>query len=381
MTRLFGQSLSISSLRGYSRDELLELLLRADGSRPHDHGVSSVMMGPTSGVPVSLKDVSGAIQRLQKLEDGPSEGFEWNESSVSPQDEGMDDVNSLSLDARPPSSFLGIFSVAAVVRVLVDVLPGFNALQPANNAEPRQSDAVSTTAGVNSPQSPSVAPQIQYHDGQRLIDAYFSNVHVFAPMIHEPTFRTQFLMQSRKDSAWLSLFYMVLALGSVTTSSWSDSRDDIVYYRAAQAHLGLESFGSGHIETLQALILIGGLYLHYRNKPNMASAIMGAANRMASGLGLHREAHDQTSQSQRETETRRRTWWSLYVLDSWGSITLGRPNHSIMYNAKVPRNLIDDQVMSHMHGLGTFPVHLSPICTNQGRTARQPQMSPHCTLL
>lgn len=295
--------------------------------------------------PSTSPAVSEAVQRLQTLENGAVEGFEWDESGVNLQEAAADDVNALSLSAHSRSSFLGIFSVAAVVRVLVKVLPG-SILQD-NEARPAK---LADSGPVESPtfhQQPiDSAPQVSYHEGQRLIDAYFTHVHVFAPMVHEPTFRTQYLTRSRRGSPWMALFYMVLALGSVASST-SDSEDDIMYYRAAQAHLGLESFGSGQMETLQALILMGGLYLHYRNRPNMASAIMGAANRIASGLGLHREfPGDVMNATTIETEIRRRTWWCNYVLDSWGSTTLGRPYHAAKFEVKPPRNLVDDQVSS-----------------------------------
>ena len=339
--RLFGQT-SIAEFKDYSRDKLVALLEGADSA------IRCSPVSPTTAATPSTSvssKVSDAIQRLQKLEDGPSEGFEWDESDLNLQEAAADDVNALSLPAQPRSSFLGIFSIATVVRVLVNILPRTKMLYPtSNDAHPAKTDQGSMTPlSAVSPRPAHPASQIPYHESQRLIDAYFSEVHVFSPMVHEPTFRMQFLTQSRKDSAWLALFYMVLALGSVASST-SDSDQDIVYYREAQAHLGLESFGSGHLETLQALILMGGMYLHYRNRPNMASAIIGAANRMACGLGLHRESHGSVTQRVTDTEIKRRTWWSCYVLDSWGSITLGRPNYTTKHDTKQPRNLVDDQV-------------------------------------
>ena len=50
----------------------------------------------------------------------------------------------------------------------------------------------------------------------------------------------------------------------------------------------MSSFGSGHIYTVQTLALYGGWLLHYLNKPNTASAVMGATFRMAFAMGLHR---------------------------------------------------------------------------------------------
>ncbi|KAI5462794.1 fungal-specific transcription factor domain-containing protein [Mariannaea sp. PMI_226] len=123
---------------------------------------------------------------------------------------------------------------------------------------------------------------------------------------------------------------MVLTLGSIASGS---DIAHIRYYNEARSFLDLDSLGSGNLETLQALCLLGGYYLHYRNSPNMAYAILGAAQRLAIALGLHRESpvrndHQDPEISQRHAiriETRRRTWWSLYCLDTWASMTLGRP--------------------------------------------------------
>ncbi|OAF57666.1 hypothetical protein VC83_05605 [Pseudogymnoascus destructans] len=61
----------------------------------------------------------------------------------------------------------------------------------------------------------------------------------------------------------------------------------------------------------------------------MANAITGAALRMACALGLHREHGVDVNGGEREkmlADLRRRTWWSLFCLDTWASMTLGRPS-------------------------------------------------------
>jgi hypothetical protein len=47
---------------------------------------------------------------------------------------------------------------------------------------------------------------------------------------------------------------------------------------------------------------------------------------MASALGLHRESLAQSSSDMIAAETRRRTWWSLFCLDTWATTTMGRPS-------------------------------------------------------
>ncbi|KAJ5713857.1 uncharacterized protein N7483_011038 [Penicillium malachiteum] len=164
-----------------------------------------------------------------------------------------------------------------------------------------------------------------YREEQRLIDAYFSSIHVFTPIIHEPSFRNKYLIShDNQDRCWLALLNMVLALGSIASSS-GDSAKDLGYYHTAQQNLSVESFGSGRLEILQALILMGGQYLHFRNRPHMASAIIATCYRVAGDIGSNTDSSENLSGTiDIREEVRRRNWMTIYVLDTWTSVTLGR---------------------------------------------------------
>ena len=292
--------------------------------------------------PVSSSAESEAAQRLEALEDRPPNGFEWDESSDQLRDDVVDDVNGLGLSTNRKTSFLGLASISAALKVLVKVLPSPVASDGSCDDEKRVPNDNPLT--LSDDFGSAEVEQVSYHEGQRLVDAYFTHLHVFAPMIQEQTFRATFLANQRRDSPWLALLNMVFALGSVASST-SDSDRDIVFYQQARKHLGLESLGSGHMETLHALTLMGGMYLHYRNRPNLASALLGAAVRIACSLGLHREfSSSSSSETTVDRELNRRTWWSIQVLDSWGSTTLGRPFASDENRVGLPGNMVDDGV-------------------------------------
>lgn len=159
---------------------------------------------------------------------------------------------------------------------------------------------------------------------ERCIDFYFSEIHSITPFLDEQDFRRQYAMGSRADASWLGLLNMVFALGSI--ASGSDKLHEH-YYREARTFIGLDTLGSGNLESLQALCLLGGYYLHYRNSPNMGYSVLGAAHRVAIALGLHREPRRPADQAEehRRRETRRRTWWGLFCLDTWASMPQGRP--------------------------------------------------------
>jgi hypothetical protein len=268
-------------------------------------------------------------QSLSTLEQIPSQDIEWDEERRDryPMPAEADDVNGLSLSVDRQTSYLGATSIKAAFLVILKVAPGLRSfLAPPSNPNFKQQLNVSNysmtrTGGTGL----RLQPILWSSEGQTFIDAYFNRVQIIVPMLDEPSFRADYLSGRRSDSQWLALLNMVFAMGSIVATK-SDDHKHVNYYNQAREHLGIDSFGSGHLETLQAFILMGGYYLHYINRPNMANAITGAALRMACAMGLHREGLDQTGVSQPIQEQRRRTWWSLFCLDTWASTTLGRPS-------------------------------------------------------
>lgn len=94
------------------------------------------------------------------------------------------------------------------------------------------------------------------------------------------------------------------------------------YYNRAKEELGLLLFSTAHIETIQALTILSGMYLHYIQEPQLAHFFMGAVFRMATIVGLHRDYSECTTQSKdpkvpARVELRRRLWWCLVILDAW----------------------------------------------------------------
>lgn len=342
VVKLLFPSTSIHTLKGLSRANLLEQArLEADLTPGTSNYSSSVASPDVAFVPKprSVPD-SDANDRLYRLQYQNSAIFEWDENSSGGYTSVEDDVNALSLSEDPRSSFVGISSVAAAVRALTKIIPSRIEMLP--EAETKKSE---TFQDFPSTTIPDPGPICSYREEQRLIDAYFAGIHVFAPVIHEPSFRSRYLShQGTQDRSWLALLNIVLALGSITTSP-GDSEEDLQYFHLSQQYLSLESFGNGRLETLQALLLMGGQYLHFRNRPNMASAIIGACYRIASGLGLHLQ-HPEGTKGQvcPQEEIKRRNWWTIYVLDTWGSVTLGRPSITHGAAAEIPNNILDDQV-------------------------------------
>lgn len=302
----------VKSLLPLSRQELCNLL-----GQPGEAETIDVLPSPSLST----------LEKPLGFEQMPTEESEWDEErrDRDPIPAEADDINALSLTMDRTTSYLGASSVKAALMVMLKVEPRLRAAL----ASPPKAPGEKPSGGpvfchlVKPPKENS--PIAWTWKGQTFVDAYFKRLHIFTPMLDEVTLRADYLKGQRQDAPWLSLLNMVFAMGNIMATTSSDL-NHVKYYNQAMEHLHLSAFGSSHIETVQALILLGGHYLHYINRPNMANAILGAAIRMASALGLHRESLTQKSGGVAVAETRRRTWWSLFCLDTWTTTTMGRPS-------------------------------------------------------
>lgn len=310
------------------RSELIQLL--SQGPSPTDGTLENEPPGIASSPAVSNFGQLGDTNDGPESDRGdPEEDRHWDE--LEQNSTTIDDINAIGLAGdRHRRSYLGICSVNAILRALFRLCPS------AKDGIVEASKLWSGVQQVDSrpflltPLGSAMASVPDSLQEMRYIDFYFENIHAITPFLYEASFRAAFAARDQQTPAWLGLSNMVLAVGSIASGS---ENVHIYYYNQARSFLDLDSLGSGNLETLQALCLLGGYYLHYRNSPNMAYAILGAAQRLAIALGLHRESlvrteHQDPEIAQRyaiRIEIRRRTWWSLYCLDTWASMTLGRP--------------------------------------------------------
>ncbi|KIW69173.1 hypothetical protein PV04_05066 [Phialophora macrospora] len=254
-----------------------------------------------------------------------------------------DDVNGLAL-SQGNGSYLGTSTISIALRSIFALCPN------AKQAFLRLSNTLSSSAvggkehvaaGISQSPRDTRPCDSSFLDPreQLAIDAYFDQVHPMVPMVDELWFRNEFTTRGRTDDAWVALSGMILALGSIAAG---DDRSHTQYYVRVQQVTGYSVFASGNLEMLQALILLGGSYLHYINSPNTAYLIFGAAFRMAIAMALHRDPAAVPSNLRHRSvgvgstlalgysfprvELRRRTWWCLICSDAWSGIMLGRPS-------------------------------------------------------
>ncbi|EUC41474.1 hypothetical protein COCMIDRAFT_66973, partial [Bipolaris oryzae ATCC 44560] len=279
-----------------------------------------------------------ATEILLSFEGSRTREFIWDErfdDGNQQRGAGIDDVNGITalFDTDSGRSYLGISSVPAILHVMAYTSPHLSyAIQTTKMAANQDlTNAPLLDLPLLFSQGscpPSCRPQVTNETA--LIDAYFQFLHPVLPMVDEADFRQCYTHGGRTDLArgpWLALLNMVLAFGYISCND--DRKAGHLYFsHRALEHMGVSCFGVGHLYMLQALILFGGWYLHFLNKPNMANAVLGAAHRMALAMGLHRETpldRMTSANNQWMAGVRTRTWWCLFCLDTWSGTTLGRP--------------------------------------------------------
>jgi hypothetical protein len=241
---------SVEQLVSLSKEDLIATI--GIMPEPSDHPTRTSELGS----PTSTLESEGA-DSLETLIQAPEQDPIVDEATRhSTRIQGIsDDVNGLSLSLDRPSSYVGVSSITAALKVICRVAPATRRLLASGQVEttlPSRADSPSSDH-VNT--DPGYLPPAEL--GQVLIETYFSKVHPLMPMLDEQQFWQTWLYGERKDHAWLALLNTVLALGSVMSSDCT-SIDHEAYYQRAMRLLNFDSLGSGNTLVVQALGLLSG---------------------------------------------------------------------------------------------------------------------------
>ncbi|KZN93656.1 Regulatory protein [Penicillium chrysogenum] len=279
----------------------------------HDNRPSSASHRPNSWARETIHRRETAVA---SLETPPSiTGFEWDERI---EDQGEDDfVDGMAiLPSRVNGGgYLGTASGAALIRLTESQ----DSEWPDTSASDQRCETAFSHQRTRVPFSLTSLSQLE-----PFVDAYFALYHCSYPIIHEATFRAQFMevIPRPTNPAWQVLLYVVAALGAFTAAV-TPTDVDIALFKAAKARLTIDVLETGNLTLVQALTL-GSNYLQKRNKPNSGYNYLGLSRRMAIGIGLHKE-FPTSKLSLLALETRRRVWYCLYIFDVGAVITLSRP--------------------------------------------------------
>ena len=175
-----------------------------------------------------------------------------------------------------------------------------------------------------------------------LVESFFTNTYGIMEALDEKAFfatlNRYYAEPLTVEHTWLCLFHLVLATGLCLATPKPGSReaevvDDIMlkhpnqseisYWTAKNLSNSLDGLEDASFWSVQVLALMS-LYMFIRAKRNTAYAYAGMAVRSAYALGIHREETLVMFPAE-EQAARRKVWRSLFVLDCFLAVHLGRP--------------------------------------------------------
>lgn len=161
-----------------------------------------------------------------------------------------------------------------------------------------------------------------------LLHTYYNTVHTMFPIIHLPTFRTivddMYRGNTRNaTSSWLSMFFAILAAGSLFGL---DAPTSETYNRPAElleaARKAMDPWNNDTtLNDVRTHVLIT-ICLSEMNMKSAAWNWLGTTIRAGQDICLYAEPDGWPVI---EGEMRRRTWWAMYVLDRTMATEAGHP--------------------------------------------------------
>lgn len=183
-----------------------------------------------------------------------------------------------------------------------------------------------------------------------LLHSYYGALHVMMPLLHWPTLQhdVEELYKpgglQRAPKSWLSMFFGVLAVGSLFCIDPQPDRT----YRAGEFLEASRSLtdpwnNDFDLDNIRASFLTF-FALNELNLKSAAWASLGGVVRAAQDLGLHLETG---TRSRLDADMRRRVWWAIYVMDRMMALEMGRPAliHDFDCDVALPEP-IDDHFLS-----------------------------------
>ncbi|KAF2849162.1 hypothetical protein T440DRAFT_519413 [Plenodomus tracheiphilus IPT5] len=288
-------------------------------------------------------NVAAAKKRRTFLQTMGQQLREFGTEGTSPQDQSRTSFGTSPTNARPTSRATNIASVQPTA-IHVDT--------PESDAAPGENDQLPIGAAKSASRwiwkadevlphtSTSVAPPILFDDLLDWSHSYFDYWHPAFPFLHAPSLLDYFRHVAQKgahmepDSVNHSFQHVILR--SIMSISTVDRRQTNRKVKALPASFVFHSFNNAidsiqlvlteesSILSLQALVSVQ-LFLITMHRYNAASRLEGLAVRMIFQLGLHRCPSQSQSPTSKESELRKRLFWSVFCIDRYVCIRLGTP--------------------------------------------------------
>ncbi|GAO47481.1 hypothetical protein G7K_1687-t1 [Saitoella complicata NRRL Y-17804] len=223
------------------------------------------------------------------------------------------------------------------------------------------------------PSSSAIARRNSFHDGlpvlpprafaDQLVQSYFQNWQPLFPLLHKPTFfKTYEALYARgapcTDPCWLAHLYLVFAISShdLAVETGENPDDHAKYYQQSLTYIHQIEHRPA-LDSVQALTL-ACLYLFTQHDATTLWRYKNAAVSTALQLGLHRDPK-RFGLNPLAREMRKRTFWSVFVMETFCSALLGLPKALRVKDieTELPADIDDEYVgetsFYHMPGSST----------------------------
>lgn len=166
----------------------------------------------------------------------------------------------------------------------------------------------------------------------QFVEEAFTNYFMFFPLFLKEEFLAEFYSKystsDPKDAAWWACLNVVLAIAHrIRAIRTQDPRQDNIqaarYLENALLVVSELSVSNNSLSAVQALACLACI-LQDTSNPEPAAALVAVALRLAQAMNLHRE-FTRSTLTESQTETRRRVFWKVYILDKDISLRTGRP--------------------------------------------------------
>ncbi|KAK1848296.1 fungal specific transcription factor domain-containing protein [Colletotrichum chrysophilum] len=176
-----------------------------------------------------------------------------------------------------------------------------------------------------------------------LLEAYFRHVNPGFPVVDERIFMGQYRARDSLNPPSLLLLYAILLVGSHALYEEDSEKRHLAkatYFRRAKSLLDAR-FELNRDTIVQAALLLTWHTDGLEDTTANAWYWLGIAVRIATGLGMHRDAEFSTL-VQHNKRMWRRVWWLLFQSDVWISLQYGRPQSIHLEDSNVQKLKVSD---------------------------------------
>ncbi|KAL4865096.1 hypothetical protein BDV12DRAFT_155707 [Aspergillus spectabilis] len=177
---------------------------------------------------------------------------------------------------------------------------------------------------------------LPYELANTFLESFLGTLYYLLPIWSPETFyqRLEKLYSPTPEprtNKYQSILLMALALGSLITehAAWGD----VLYERVRESCSSCDDIVN--LQTVQLSMFMA----HFQNevgRPNACFLHLGTAARKAISAGLHKESPYENRDTADSAEERRRTFWYLYIYETWICFHLGRPSALSRRDAGIP---------------------------------------------